>query len=132
MNKSQLVQLTRRRQISGSSYEQLIGLLVGEMKQRTAKPQIAASRLSGKYAERIVNSFTAELPECRTCGACCAFYTCVTVVETDAVPRTHYWKIGEHRGCSSATGGRQLRRDPHSNTCVGLEGEIGKAVRCGI
>ncbi len=90
MNKSQLVQLTRRRQISGSTYEQLIGLLVSEMERRTAKPQIAAARLSGKYAARIVNSFTAELPECRTCGACCAFYTCVTVAATDAVPRYRF------------------------------------------
>nr|MBA3439811.1 YkgJ family cysteine cluster protein [Pyrinomonadaceae bacterium] len=66
------------------------------------------------------------------CGGCCAFYTCVAVEETDCVPRSHYWKIGERGSSPAPIARRQLRRDPLTNTCVGLEGEIGSAVRCGI
>ena len=132
MNEAQLIQITRRRQIGGRTYERLVGHLVAEMSKRTHKPQIAAERLSGRLAERVVDSPSGIVPDCRTCGACCAFYTCVAVEETDTVPRSHYWKIGERGSSPASIARRQMRRDPVTNTCVGLEGEIGKAVRCGI
>lgn len=132
MNEPHLIQITRRRQIGGRTYERLVGQLVAEMSKRTHKPQIAAMRLSGRLAERVVDSPADVVPDCRTCGACCAFYTCVAVEETDPVPRSHYWKIGERGSSPAPIAKRQLRRDPVTNNCVGLEGEIGKAVGCGI
>ena len=132
MNEAHLVQITRRRQIGGRTFERVVGHLVAEMEKRTAKPQIAAMRLSGRLAESVVDSPAGIIPDCRTCGACCAFYTCVAVEETDCVPRSHYWKIGGRGSSPAPIARRQLRRDPVTNHCVGLEGEIGSAVRCGI
>jgi len=132
MNEAQLIQITRRRQIGGRTYERLVGHLVAEMSKRTHKPQIAAERLSGRLAETVVDSLSDVVPDCQTCGACCAFYTCVAVEETDPVPRSHYWKIGGRGSSPAPIARRQMRRDPVTNNCVGLEGEIGGAVRCGI
>lgn len=132
MNEAELVQITRRRHIGGHTYERIVGHLVGEMERRTITPQVAALRLSGRLADRIVNTFSSDVPECRECGACCAFYTCVAVAETDCVPRSHYWKIGERGGSPAPLAKRQMRRDPTTNNCVALEGEIGTQVRCGI
>ncbi len=132
MNELHLIQITRRRQIGGTTYERLVGHLVGEMEKRLHKPQIAACRLSGKLADKVVDSESNDAPDCRTCGACCGFYTCVAVEDTDSVPRSHYWKIGERAGVPVPIARRQLRRDPVTNNCIGLEGEIGKAVRCEI
>ncbi|MCP9496553.1 MAG: YkgJ family cysteine cluster protein [Pyrinomonadaceae bacterium MAG19_C2-C3] len=132
MNESSLIQITRRRQIGSTTYERLVGHLVGEMEKRLHKPQIAAMRLSGKLADKIVDSPSGGTPNCHTCGACCGFYTCVAVEDTDTVPRSHYWKIGERAGAPVPIARRQLRRDAVTNNCIALEGEIGKAVRCGI
>lgn len=132
MNELHLTQITRRRQIGSPTYERLVGHLVGEMSKRTHQPQIAAMRLTGRVAENVVASQSDAVPDCQTCGACCAFYTCVAVEDTDTVPRSHYWKIGERAGAPVPIARRQLRRDPVTNNCVGLVGEIGKVVRCGI
>ena len=132
MREAHLLQITRRRQISGHTYERLVGHLVKEMSKRLHKPQIAVMRLSGRLADKVIDSPSDVVPDCRTCGACCAFYTCVAVEETDPVPRSHYWKIGERGSSPAPIARRQLRRDPVTNHCLGLEGEIGKAVRCGI
>ncbi|MBA3442432.1 MAG: YkgJ family cysteine cluster protein, partial [Pyrinomonadaceae bacterium] len=132
MNEAHLVQITRRRLIGGHTYERLVGHLVKEMAKRTNKPQIAAERLSGRLADKVIDSPAGIVPDCRTCGACCAFYTCVAVEEGDSVPRSHYWKIGERGSSPAPIARRQMRRDPVTNHCVGLEGEIGRAVRCSI
>ncbi|MCA1573778.1 MAG: YkgJ family cysteine cluster protein [Acidobacteria bacterium] len=132
MNEAHLIQITRRRQIGGRTFERVVEHLVAEMSKRTAKPQIAAERLSGRLADRVVDAPAGVTLDCRTCGACCTFYTCVAVEETDCVPRSHYWKIGERGSLPAPIARRQLRRDPVTNTCLGLEGEIGSSVRCGI
>ncbi len=83
MNEPHLIQIARRRQIGGTTYERLVGQLVAEMSKRTHKPQIAAMRLSGRLADKVVDSPAGVVPDCQTCGACCAFYTCVAVEEGD-------------------------------------------------
>lgn len=132
MKELPLVQITRRRQLGGHTYERLVAHLVGEMSKRTHPPQIAAMRLSGKRGDSIVGSPFGVVPDCRTCGACCAFYTCVAVENTDRVPRTYYWKISECAGLPLPIARRQLKRDPATNNCLALEGEVGTSVRCGI
>jgi len=112
MNEAHLVQITRRRQIGGRTFERVVGHLVAEMEKRTAKPQIAAMRLSGRLAESVVDSPAGIIPDCRTCGACCAFYTCVAVEEGD--PGSALTLLEDRRAWKFACADRQTPDEARS------------------
>ena len=89
----------------------------------------------GLYAESLADSVFSinhtSLPDCLTCGACCAYFHQVAVLDVDATPRRLTWAVWD----AEAVAGPKtywLRREPHQGHCLALTGSVGQQARCAI
>lgn len=97
--------------------------------QNLLPPQILTDSLSNTVAENIITPSDAPIPDCMTCGACCASSPCIGVSPAEKVPVEDFWEITADDGIVVD---RFLKRTDETFSCVALEGTIGEQVSCRI
>ena len=125
-----LVQLTRKRAMS----EAIFAEMIEQLGQRRAG-LVAADEGPGLYAETLAESLFAanptDVPDCLTCGACCAYFHQVTVLDSDPTPRRLTWTVWDAEEIAGPKT-RWLRREPREGHCVAFAGNVGQHARCAI
>ena len=132
MSKGEFVQITRRSQIAEEEFYPMISAMYEQVWLNLLPPQLVTDDLSTRVAKNLVTPSDAPIPECSTCGACCASMLCVGVRPSENVPTENYWDITAKGKNGEITVDRYLRRDGETLACAALEGTIGEAVSCRI
>src|SRR5436853_2194700 len=125
-----LVQLTRKRAMS----EAIFAEMIEQLGQRRAG-LVAADEGPGLYAETLAESLFAanptDVPDCLTCGACCAYFHQVMVLDSDPTPRRLTWTVWDAEEIAGPKT-RWLRRESLEGHCVAFAGNVGQHARCAI
>ncbi len=126
----ELVKLANKSEMSDSDFDKMVELL-----DRRRKGVVATDDLLALYAETVEASrFAAkdrQRPDCRGCGACCAYFHQVPVLMVDATPRALTWAVWDEADREGEKL-RWLRREPAEGRCVALDGPVGGRVSCSI
>lgn len=130
MESVELIKLANKPEMSGSDFDKMVELLV-----RSSEGVIATDDLLALYAETVdASRFAAKdraAPDCRQCGACCAYFQQIPVLIVDATPRALTWAVWDD-GDRDGERLRWLRREPVAGRCVALDGRVGERVSCSI
>ena len=126
------VQITRQGRIEEKDFYDIINAASEELWQTFLPAQIPTEGLSSTVEKNIITPPNSPIPECQTCGACCAPFLCVGVRPNDKVDPDNYWDIIVKGTHGEIVVDRYLRRDPDSMVCTALEGELGASVACRI
>lgn len=125
-----LVQLTRKRGMSEATFAEVMERLA----RRRARA-VVADEGPGLYSETIAeSSFSANqngVPDCLTCGACCAYFHQVAVLDIDPTPRRLTWAVWETEAIAGPKT-RWLRREPLEGHCIAFAGRVGQSASCAI
>jgi Predicted Fe-S-cluster oxidoreductase len=121
-----LVQITR---LPRSVYYDSISKIKERMLPGLIEPQIPPERFSKKISESFLAPPGTQVPDCLTCGVCCAFALCVSVRLDDPTSAENYWEITLDDN-EEIVIDRFLKRTDAK--CDLLEGELGKSVACSI
>ncbi|MCS6805306.1 MAG: YkgJ family cysteine cluster protein [Acidobacteriota bacterium] len=125
-----LLQLVKRQRMSERTFEQMLRLLSDRR-----HGVVAHDEQLGFYAESLAESWLtsseSQVPDCLTCGACCAYLHQVPVLISDPTPRRLTWQVWDANDRAGAKS-YWLRRDPHDGQCIALDGQVGERVRCTI
>ncbi|HKP13460.1 MAG TPA: YkgJ family cysteine cluster protein [Blastocatellia bacterium] len=125
-----LVQLTRKRGMSEAAFVEMM-----EQLSRRRAMSIAADEEVGLYAETLAESVIAIAeagrPDCQTCGACCAYFHQVAVLDSDPTPRRLTWAVWD-AGAVKGPKTRWLRREPGEGHCVAFDGRVGQRAHCAV
>jgi len=124
-----LVQITR---YSRSEYYDLIGELDRRKKLSIFEPQLPLERMSKFVAESTSEASRGPIPECVTCGVCCAFALIVPVRLVDTPQLSEYWDVVSDETANEVVIQRVLPRDIATGRCSHLGGELGKEIACSI
>src|SRR5678816_3802636 len=94
-------------------------------KKRIAQPQLPLSKRSIYADKRKVTPGDDPVPECVTCGVCCAYLLFVPVTLEDSERLSDYVELTLD-GCETEIAvDRLLPRDPESGHCSNLVGTLG-------
>jgi Fe-S-cluster containining protein len=129
MGKDRFVQITRRDKFSEEEFYPLLDKMYEQIWQNLLPPQILTDGLSNTVAENVITSPDAPIPDCMTCGACCASSPCIGVSPVEGVLEKDFWNITAEKG---VVVDRFLKRTDETFSCVALEGTIGEQVNCRI
>lgn len=125
-----LVQLTRRRGMSEATFAEVLERLA----RRRARA-VVSDEGPGLYSETVAESrFSAKqtgVPDCLTCGACCAYFYQVAVLDIDPTPRRLTWAVWETEAVAGPKT-RWLRREPLEGQCIAFAGRVGEQASCAI
>jgi len=131
VNQKQLVQITRRGKLSGEEFTELQNSLYETIWGKLFPPQILTDGLSNTLAGNVITESDAPIPECMTCGACCAAFVVVDAEDRE-IPDKKLWVVGSADDSKCEPGGRYIRRRESDFACAGLDGVVGKKVSCEI
>jgi hypothetical protein len=125
-----LVQLTRKRAMSEATFAEMME----QLGQRRAG-FVMADEGPGLYAETLAESFfvanPSGVPDCLTCGACCAYFHQVAVLDSDPTPRRLTWTVWDAEDIAGPKT-RWLRREPREGHCIAFAGSVGQHAGCTI
>ncbi len=125
-----LVQLTRKRGMSEAAFTEMI-----ERLGRRRAEVLAAGEEVGRYAETLADSVFTDgqsvMPDCQACGACCAYFHQVAVLDTDPTPRRLTWAVWDAEDAAGPKT-RWLRREAQEGRCAAFSGRVGQDARCEI
>lgn len=129
---SQLVQITRLDKLAENDFYSLFPALNKIKLQNLIEPQVPIENLPTKLADNIITPSDSPIPDCMTCGACCAFLLCVAVKPTDSTSDSYVWKITGEDNLGEMIVDKFMRRKAETMTCVALGGNVGETVGCQI
>ena len=134
MLKPEFVQITRQNKIAENDFYPLITTMYEQIWQNLLPPQIITNGLSVKRASNVITPPDAPIPDCLTCGACCAAMLCVGVrpAEDAQLSAEEYWDITIEGRENEITVDRYLRRDEETLACTFLQIETGAPTACKI
>jgi Fe-S-cluster containining protein len=125
------VQISRQPKIRDVDFFPIANQMYERIWQRLMPPQLLTENLSGKVANNVVTPADAPVPDCMTCGACCATMVCVGVRPGENVAPEHCWDIVKEMDDGEIVVDRYLRRDGETLICSALD--VGEAaVACTI
>jgi len=121
-----LVQITRypRREY----YELMMGM-AAQINLQVNKPQLPLGKLTTRFSGNVVTDASEPVPECMTCGVCCAFPLIVPVLRSDSQKISSYWNVTLDED-NSVVIDRVLPRKIADGYCANLDGLLGKQVTC--
>jgi len=125
-----LVQLTRKRGMNEAHFAEMLAQL-GQQRAGMVAADEATDRLAETVAESLFELRAEAAPDCLACGACCAFFHQIAVLDCDPTPRRLTWMVWD-AGDISGPKTRWLRREPHQGHCVAFTGSVGEQARCAI
>ncbi len=132
MEKSELVQITRRDKIAEDEFLPFVNAMYEQVWGNLLPPQILTFNLSNTVADNIITSADSPIPDCMTCGACCASFVCVDVKPDNPISSKDCWDITKQGENIEFTVDRYIKRKEEDFSCVALEGKIGKEVSCRV
>lgn len=132
MDKSELVQITRRASIAEDEFPLFVNAMYEQVWGNLLPPQILTNDLSNTVAGNIITSPGAPIPDCMTCGACCASFVCVDVAPDNPVSPNDCWDITKRGENGEFTVDRFIKRRETDFSCTALEGRIGEQASCRI
>lgn len=115
------VQISREPKIRDVDFFPMANEMYERVWNRLMPPQILTENLSGKVARNIVTPAAAPVPDCMTCGACCALMPCVGVPPTADLAPELYWDITKETASGEIVVDRYLRRDGETLICSALD-----------
>ena len=131
MKTNELVQITRIDRLSEGEFYSAANEMFESIWTRLHPPQVLLEELSSAVRGNVITPADAEIPECLTCGACCASLICVGVRPGEDGDSSDQWEI-----VSDSDDGLVvdvfLKRDPETLACTALDGVIGEQVACRI
>jgi Fe-S-cluster containining protein len=123
-----LVQITRKDRVSEEEFYPAVNAMYEQIWERLLPAQVLTDGLSHTVANNVLTSGDAPVPDCQTCGACCAAVVCVGVRPGEDVESGKYWDVT----AGELVVDRYLKREPESFRCASLAGKIGERVSCTI
>src|SRR5687767_9628266 len=87
------VQISRQPKIRDVDFYPTADEMYERIWQRLLPPQLITDGLSCEVKNNVVTSPDAPIPDCMTCGACCAIMPCVGVRPTETVEPDLCWDI---------------------------------------
>lgn len=132
MDKTEFVQITRQDKITENEFYPMIVAMYEEIWQNLLPPQIIPKGLTVKRANNLVTPPDAPVPDCLTCGACCAAMLCVGVRPGEELPAEDFWDITIEGRSGEIVVDRYLRRDPETLVCAFLHNVAGEPTACKI
>lgn len=132
MDKNRFVQITRQNKIAEEEFSSVINAMYEQIWQNLLPPQILTDDLTTKAANNSVTLAGAPVPDCMTCGACCAALPCVGVRPDEQISAEDYWDVMAKSENGEMTVDRFLRRDAETFVCTALDGAVGEKVICRI
>jgi uncharacterized protein len=129
MEKNHLVQITRQNKIAEEDFVPMINAIYEQIWQNLLPPQILTEDLTSRLSNNLITQEDAPIPDCQTCGACCAALPCVGVRPDENVAEDDYWDITIG---NEIIVDRFVRRNDENFACVALGGTIGEDVSCRI
>ncbi|MEZ5427227.1 MAG: YkgJ family cysteine cluster protein [Pyrinomonadaceae bacterium] len=130
MEKSRLVQITRRKAIEEDEFLHFANRLYERIWGNLLPPQILTHDLSNTIKNNIITPEDAPVPDCLTCGACCGSLICVGLSPGNPISSNDYWDITREGKNGPFTVDRFIRRNEEDFSCTALEGTIGEMVGC--
>ena len=108
----------------------MMSALYEEQLKKFAEPQLPIEDLPHRRAKNFVTLPDAPIPDCLTCGACCAFLFVIGLNPTDKTPAENVWEVVQKAKNKEIVIDRFLRRDQETLCCAALDikTESGKAV----
>jgi hypothetical protein len=110
----------------------MIGALYEQIWLNLLPPQLVTDDLATRVANNLITPADSPIPDCQTCGACCASMLCIGISPTEEVPSENVWDITATGATGEITVDRYLRRNVETGACAALEGSIGEQVGCRI
>lgn len=132
MEKSDLIQITRKPSIPEVEFYTAINRMYELVWERLLPPQIETSRLRSRLERSVVTPADAEIPDCVTCGVCCASLLCVGVRPGEEPDRELTWSVTKSDEEGEWEVDLYLRRDEETLACTQLEGNLGEHATCRI
>jgi Fe-S-cluster containining protein len=134
MDTTQFVQITRQNKIAENEFYPMIIAMYEQIWQNLLPPQIIPKGLSVKRSANVITPPDAPVPDCLSCGVCCAAMLCVGVrpSEDEQLSAEEYWDITIEGQENEITVDRYLRRDAETLACAFLQIETGKPTACKI
>lgn len=124
-----VVQITR---FSKSEYLEHIRFLDARKPELMFEPQLPLSRMTKRRSENVVTDAADAVPDCETCGVCCAFALVVPAGKNGSHKLPAYWEIYPDDAPDEPPILRIMPRDAENGHCVNLDGELGKKVGCSV
>jgi uncharacterized protein len=115
------VQISREPKIRDVDFFPAASEMYEQIWNRLMPPQLLTENLSGKVANNIVTQNDAPVPDCMTCGACCALMPCVGIPPTMDLDPELYWDIIKETEVGEIVVDRYLRRDGETLVCSALD-----------
>jgi Fe-S-cluster containining protein len=115
------VQISREPKIRDADFFPMANEMYEQIWNRLMPPQLLTENLSAKVANNIVTPAEAQVPDCMTCGACCATMVCVGVRPTENVEPEFYWDITKETSDGEIVVDRYLRRNGETLICFALD-----------
>ena len=132
MDKSKLVQITRRNKIAEDEFLPFVNAMYEQVWGNLLPPQILTHDLSNTVAGNIITPTDEPIPDCITCGACCGSLICVGVNPGNPISSKDCWEITKEGENGEFTVDLYIKRNEESFSCSNLEGKIGEKVGCSI
>jgi Fe-S-cluster containining protein len=132
MEKSQLIQITRQKKITETDFTPFVNAMYEEVWGNLFPPQILTHDLSNTVSGNIITPADEPIPECVTCGACCASLLRVDVAPDNPISSSDCWDIiKEGENCEFIVD-RIIKRKQEDLSCTALEGMVGDKVTCRV
>lgn len=130
MNDGQFVQIQKRGKFTESEFWEMIVALDARKWQNLLPPQLPFENLPSRTAKNLVTPAAAPVPDCLTCGACCAFLFAIGVKPSDGVPPENVWNVTDESG--EIVVDAYLKRDTETLFCQALEQTADGTTPCRI
>ena len=124
-----LVRITR---IKREAFYRELFELNEQKKKRLSEPQLPLLELSKYVGERTVTPKDAAIPDCVTCGLCCAYPLFVPVTFEESERLNAYVELTLDDSDAEIPIDRVLPRKPENGHCANLDGTLGERVACTI
>jgi Fe-S-cluster containining protein len=115
------VQIYRESKIRDTDFFPMANEMYEQIWNRLMPPQLLTENLSAKIANNIVTPVDAPVPDCMTCGACCALMPCVGVPPRLKLDSDLYWDIVKETEAGEIVVDRYLRRNGETLICSALD-----------
>lgn len=130
MQKSRLVQITRGNKITEEDFQPFINGMYEQVWENLFPPQILTNKLSFTVADNIITPDNEPIPECMTCGGCCATFVNISVKPDNPIASKDCWEVSKQGKNGEIIVDRLIKRRKEDYFCTGLKGTVGENVSC--
>lgn len=130
MKRSKLVQITRQNKIAEDEFQSFVNAMFEDIWGELVPPQILTDELSNRVAHNVITPLDKPVPDCGTCGGCCAAFADVDAAPADNISAEDSWEIFGKGKNEDYIVDRFIKRKETNFSCTALVGTIGEKVSC--